>query len=351
MKLLNKGKEDIKVQIENMDDLWYLSNIVDVKDLVKGKTLRKIKIGEKEQRNVKVIRKPVFIEIQVEKIEFSKSTNALRLLGKITQGPEDVQKGEHHSFSLEENSIITIKKENWLKYQLDKLKEACSEKVANILIIVHDREEAYFALMKKYGFELLSHIQGDVQKKREEKKIEKPFYQEIINITTDYVKKYKIQNIILASPSFWKEDLMNELKDQDIKSKITLATCSSVDKTAINEVLKRDEVKNVLYQDRIAKEMRLVDELLFEIKKGNLSVYGLKDTGQAVVAGAVKTLLVTDALIQKSREQESYEKIDSLMKTADSTKSDVHIISSEHDGGKKLDGLGGIAALLRYRLN
>ena len=37
------------------------------------------------------------------------------------------------------------------------------------------------------------------------------------------------------------------------------------------------------------------------------------------------------------------------MREADSTQADVYIVSSEHDGGKTLDGLGGIAALLRYR--
>jgi protein pelota len=39
------------------------------------------------------------------------------------------------------------------------------------------------------------------------------------------------------------------------------------------------------------------------------------------------------------------------MKTVDNTKGDILIISSEHEAGKKLDGLGGIAAILRFKLN
>ena len=39
------------------------------------------------------------------------------------------------------------------------------------------------------------------------------------------------------------------------------------------------------------------------------------------------------------------------MKTVDSTKGDIIIISSDHEAGKKLDGLGGIAAILRFKLN
>jgi protein pelota len=39
------------------------------------------------------------------------------------------------------------------------------------------------------------------------------------------------------------------------------------------------------------------------------------------------------------------------MKTAEQTKAEIYIISSEHEGGKKLDGLGGMGAILRYKLN
>jgi hypothetical protein len=39
---LRKGEVTIKV--ENLDDLWYLSHIIDEDDFIKGKTLRKIKI-------------------------------------------------------------------------------------------------------------------------------------------------------------------------------------------------------------------------------------------------------------------------------------------------------------------
>ncbi|MBU4283645.1 MAG: mRNA surveillance protein Pelota, partial [Nanoarchaeota archaeon] len=157
--------------------------------------------------------------------------------------------------------------------------------------------------------------------------------------------------IILASPAFWKEDLMKNIKDGEIKKKITLATCSCSGKEAINEVLKRPEVKNVLSQQRIAKELKLVESLLEEISKNNLAVYGLKETEKAVNSGAVEKFLVTDGLIQKTRAEKKFEKIDQLMKSTESMKGSVNIIGSDNDGGKKLDGLGGIAAILRYKLN
>jgi len=345
---LKKG--ELKLKVENMDDLWCLSHIIEQGDLVRGKTIRKIKIGESDQRKVNIIKRNIFIEIRIESIEFHEYSSVLRVSGVITQGPEDIPKGSYHTFNLEQGSVITIIKKQWLKFQIDKLKQASVE-TKKILVCVLDRDDVCFGLLKKQGFNLLSEIKGDVEKKADIKTRTGNFYGEVINKLYDYVKRYKIENIILASPAFWKEDLMKNIKDDEIKKKITLATCSCSGKEAIDEVLKRPEVKNVLSQQRIAKELKLVESLLEEISKNNLAVYGLKETEKAVTAGAVEKLLVTDGIIQKTRLNKSYEKIDQMMKNTESMKGSVNIIGSDHDGGKKLDGLGGIAAILRYKLN
>jgi protein pelota len=353
MKLIHSDfkKGIAKVKIENLDDLWYLNQIIEKNDLVKGKTFRKIKIGEETQRKQKTVKKPVFLKMQVEKVEFSKTSNILRISGLVKEAPEDIPLDSHHTFNIEENTIITIIKQKWLKFQVDRLKEASKETAAKILICVHDREEAYFALMKKYGYQLLTGIKGTVTKKADLKQIETKFYKEILKQLEEYDQRYSLSKIILASPAFWKEELMKEITDENIKQKIILATCSSVGENAINEVLKRPETENALKQDRITQEFKQVEELLEEISKNNLAAYGLKETKNAAIAGAVKTLLITDSFIQKTRTENKYEEIEEIMKTSDSTKSDIAIISSEHEAGKKLDGLGGIAAILRFKLN
>jgi len=343
---LRKG--EITVKVENLDDLWYLSHIIDKDDLIKGKTIRKIKIGGDEQRKSDVIKKTVFLKIKVEKTEFTE--NSLRVSGKIIEGPEDVQIGSYHTFEFEENIIATIVKESWLKFQLDKLKEASEEKAGKIMIVVLDREEALFALMQREGYKILTNLKGEVNKKAVDEKSKYGFYEKIIEQMQEYDERYKFSKIILASPIFWKEELIKELKDQNLKKKIIQATCSSADNNGISEVLKRPETQEALKQDRIAREINIVEELLKEISKSNLAVYGLKQTEEAVNSGAVKTLILTDNLIKKQREKENYKKIDFMLKNTESMKGDVIIISSDHEGGRKLDGLGGIGALLRYKL-
>lgn len=339
----------VKLKVENMDDLWYLSNIIDPSDLITGKTQRKIKLTQETERQKKVVKKTATIKIEIEKIEFHKSLNSLRVSGIIRQAPEDIPKGSHHTINIEENSVIKIEKK-FLKYQIDKIKEASKREVPKVLLIALDRSEASFALLKKNGYDLLSEIAGEVPKKSYQEKLQSSFYPEVINKIKDYVKKYKIQKIILASPAFWKEELLKNLDSKEIKENITLATCNSTGKNGLDEILKRDEVREVLREDRVVKETQLVENLLKQISKNKLSVYGLKETKEAASLGAINMLLVTDTLIHKLREKEKFPELNDIMKQVDSTKGEVHIISSDHEAGKNLDGLSGIGAVLRFEI-
>lgn len=346
----NLKKGEIKAQVTNNDDLWCLSQVIDEGDLIKGHTVRKIKLKDSEERGSEAIKKTVFISIKVEKVEFHEYQNSLRVSGKVLEAPEDIPKGSYHTFNVEQNSVITIIKEKWLKYQLARLKEAIEEP-SNALICVFDREEAYFALLKKYKYELLLELKGNVQKKNDESKVTSNFYSQIISHLKEYSDRYHLDTIILASPAFWKEYLLEELKDDSLRKKITLATCSSATINAIDEVIKRDEVKQILKKDRIAKETRLVEELFKEIAKDNLAAYGFNEVEEAVNLGAVKTLLVADSIILKYRQENKYNTLEKVMKRAEETGAEVVIISSEHEAGKRLIGLGGVAALLRYKLS
>ncbi len=345
----NLKKSFVKLKIQNLDDLWYLSNIINKGDLIRAQTTRKIKIGKEEQRKQAIVKKKITLTIKVEKIDYK--ADVLRVSGEIIECPEDVQKGSWHSFNLTINSVLTITKEEWLKYQLDWLKQASKEKIPKILICCFDREEAYFALLKRAGYEILSHIKGKVVKKAIEEKLKTTFWQEIAKQIKAYDEKLKLDKVIIASPSFWKEYLVKEIKEPSLKEKIVQASCSSVDKTGLNEILKRPELVNVLKEERVAEEVSLVEQLLIEIKKQGKVSYGLKETETAITTGAVQTLLVTDSFLKQMREQEKTEKINELMKLTEQMKGSVAIISSEHEGGKKLDSLGGIGALLRYRIS
>ncbi|MBI3052140.1 mRNA surveillance protein pelota [Candidatus Woesearchaeota archaeon] len=335
---------EITVEVTSLDDLWALSQVIEPGDHVKGRTLRRIKVGDRD--STETVRKPVWIKLTVENVEFHKYSNVLRVGGMITEAPEDVPKA-HHTFSFEEGTVAMITKEKWLNYQLSRIREASQERNERIVVCAFDREEAVFALLLSQGYKVLAEIRGQVEKKGQ-KSESRNFYKEIIKLLAEYSERFNAQHLIVASPSFWKDELLKELGRNELKTKIVTATCSSVTK-GIDEVLKSSELKGVLRQERTAKESRLVEELFLEISRQGNASYGLAETENASQAGAVRILMVTDGLIQKTRQDGSFGRIEKIMRSADTAAGEVAILNSDNDPGKKLDGLGGIAALLRYK--
>lgn len=348
---LKKG--ELKLKVNNLDDLWLLSQIIEEDDFVLGKTFRKIKLGQ--EPNVKIVKKPVILEIKVEKVDFNASSSSLRVSGIVNEEKEDIPKGSHHTITVEENSVIKITKKEWLNYQLSKIDEALKPKRGNILICILDRSQVGFAILKGYGYEWITDFEGEVEKKGEgfERIKGEEFYPKIVEMLEEYSNRYSSEQIIVASPSFWKETLLNIIKKKNplLAKKVILATCSSITKSAINEILKRDEVKTALKNERVVTEINLVEKLLEEIGKGNgLGAYGFKEVKQAAEYGAISILLVSDNIIQEYREEGKYKMLEEAMKIVEKAKGEVHIISSEHEGGKKLNNLGSIGAILRYRI-
>ena len=90
--------------------------------------------------------------------------------------------------------------------------------------------------------------------------------------------------------------------------------------------------------------MMAVNRLLEEIAKNSAKVvYGLKQTTDAINLGAVSQLLILDVKV-------AGENMGDLMDMVENMKGEVMVISSEHEGGKQLESLGGMAAILRYEI-
>ena len=77
-------KGTVKLKITDPDDLWYLSQIIDQKDILTGLTTRKVKIGEGE--NAKVVKKTLVLTIAAEKVELQEQS--LRINGKVQESTD-----------------------------------------------------------------------------------------------------------------------------------------------------------------------------------------------------------------------------------------------------------------------
>ena len=116
-------------------------------------------------------------------------------------------------------------------------------------------------------------------------------------------------------------------------------------KGGVQEILKSGSLEKVLGDARIAREARLIDRLQEEIAKDGKASYGFKEVNNAVDSGAVDILLVVD---KKLRENKKEVKV--LIDKAKQAGSEFHVLNSDHEPGQKLDGFGGVAAILRFKV-
>ncbi|MEA1924668.1 MAG: mRNA surveillance protein pelota [Candidatus Altiarchaeota archaeon] len=353
MKILGKKLKynTVTVRIENLDDLWYLNGIIKPDDLVKTKTERRIKTKEDAQRG-KSTRKTITLTIRTGKTEFNPESGTLRILGDIAEGPEDIICiGSHHTFNLRPGDKLRITKQRWSPVDLDRLRDA--EKASmrpKILVTVIDDGEAVFGLVRESGIKYFEHSKniGGKQYKTGRKGKKKEFYGEIESFISNLVDKENISSIILAGTGFEKNNFHSFLKEKNTE----LAKATYVENTGshgrcgINEIIKKPVMKKINKDINSAKDIQLVDRLLEEIgKDSNLAVYGTGDVEQAVNSGAVKMLVVNDDLFQKERWR-----TEKLLKNVKSMKGTTHIVNHLNEAGKQLSSLGGMGAVLRYRI-
>ncbi|MBD3209409.1 pelota family protein [Candidatus Woesearchaeota archaeon] len=332
----------LHVKADTPEDLWLLSRLIKPGDTVRGSTERKLKIGSEDARNQKVVRKKMTLTLQAEKTSYEHET--LRILGTITDGPDDVARGEHHSLSIQQGDDLKITKE-WMDWQLQKIEDATKQARENIIAVLFDREEATFLRLTNHDHDVLAKTKGDVAKKNEKNTVQSDFWHAINQQLRDYDKRYEPRSIIAASPAFWKDYLKAAL-DETVAKKTIYATVSDTNEQAINELLKRPELKQALQQDRSAQENHAIAELLHAISAGK-AAYGVKEVERKANEGNLKALLVSDDHLMQEREHGNYDHTERIMHAAERGKADIMIVASK-EASKQLDGLGGMAGLTRW---
>jgi len=345
MKVLHQDrfKGEIKMQVEVSDDLWHLYNILTPGDLVYASTYRREEAKSDKIRAERGEKKRMTLGIRLEKVEFGEFDNRLRLLGVIEEGPQDV--GSYHTLLMEEGEVLSVIKQQWKPSQLDRVRRAVEDsKKPSVMFISLDDDEATVAVMRQFGVQKLADIFAGGHGKMYATKEEGDYFGEII------VKAKQAYSpgvpIIILGPGFAKETLIakGKEKEPEMFSRACLYHTGQSGMTGIQELMKRGMGTEVLKDSRVAEETELVEKLLEQVGTDGLATYGPKEVREATKAGAVEQLLILDSLV---REKD----VEALIRSVEDARGRVTIVSELHEGGKKLEALGGMAALLRYKMS
>ena len=360
MKILKRNLKEgfIVLKIETLDDLWHLYNTVGPEDIVISRTTRRVKVGDEDSRKQESVRKPMVLKLRVEDVAFHSFSNRVRIKGQILEGPKDlVNTGSYHTINIEPGDSLSITKEHWPKYILDRLNNAVKAQMrpVSLLVTLEDGEAELF-LAADYGLKEVVSIHNNISRKRGDQKAHdntmREFFGDITLAVRSQLEQGSIGLIVIAGPGFTKDHFKEHLNSAGIKNLPPVVTenTNSIGWPGAKEILFRGVIGKVITEIKVETETRLVEALVEHISKDDgLGAYGFDEVAKAVQLGAVEELLITDKKLREGS-NEDRRKMDALIRNTEATRGAFHIVSTEHPTGEQLHRLGGIAAILRFRM-
>jgi len=335
--ILKGRKGEIKLIPENLDDLWHLKFIIEPGDIVFALTKRVRESSDKLRSDKEKV--TVRLGIEVEKVEFHKFANRLRITGRIVAGIED---SGYHTINIPVGKELSIIKEEWKEEQLKRIREAEeASKKPEIVIVTIEEGEAVIGVVRQWGVEEISNVRMSYGKESSQR-IE--FFSEILRQLESIDFKY----LVVAGPGFAKEDFAQFLKEKKPDWNVITCDASTIGTRGFLEVLKRGILNRIVGEIRLAEEAEYIDILLERIAKDDRVAYGLEEVKKAYDYGAIEVLLIADEFLREQREKWN---IDEFMRNVEAMKGKVVIMSTEFEPGQRLMSLGGIAALLRFSID
>ncbi len=346
---LEDDRERVTVVPDTVDDLWHLQYILEPGDYVAGDTTRRIQRDDEQLRDTGGEREHLWVALAVESVEFHKFANRLRVGGEIIDCSRDDQLGFQHTLNVDVHDELTIQKV-FKPDQRDRLTEAeQATDQPDVAIATIEEGDARLYTVEEYGTDQHGRFTGSTGK-GEYARDRTELFVELAHA----LKRMDPDAIVLAGPGFTKEDAKDVIVDTapTLADRISMVDTSAGGDRGVHEVLKRGAVDEIRTETRIAREAELIDTLTERIAQGAKVAYGPTEVAEAADYGAVETLLIVDERLRTERQAEGDWSVDAdhIVETVEQQGGDVVVFSGDFDPGQQLANLGGIAALLRYRL-
>ncbi len=355
-RVLKEGK--IVLKIETLDDLWHLYNVVGPRDIIISRTSRRVRIGDEDSRKQDSVRKTMILKLEVEEVSFHTFSNRVRIKGKILEGPGDlVSTGSYHTINVETGDTLTIIKELWPGYILDRLKEAAKTQMRPMcLIVTMEDGTAELFLAADFGIREAVRVRTSISRKRGDQKSYdksmKEFFSETVLALRSQLEQHEFGLIVIAGPGFVKDHFREFLVAAKIKDlpPVIVESTNSIGVPGAKEILFRGIISKAVTELKVETETRLVENLIEHISKDDgLGAYGNDEVTNAVQLGAVEELLITDKRLREG-DDDKRRWMDALIRNTEKTRGKFHVVSTEHPAGDQLQRLGGMGAILRFKI-
>jgi peptide subunit release factor 1 (eRF1) len=263
----------------------------------------------------------------------------------------------------------------------NEVKEAKIKNTSEVFIeastFFYDLETSPFGNYFANGL-LVHNSQGRYDRLREDAINE--FLTKVGEVSSNIFLEEKVSGVLIGGPGPVKEKLAKEdYLNYQIKNKIiAVKDVGYADEYGLEELVKRSE--DALEQTEIFKEKKLLNDFFVRLREKENVVVGLEKTLKALELGAIEELIISEnfefvrknlacknghkkVVVLKKDEKayceicgeemkvESEEEIfDEIVEKAEELGAKVHIVSDDTEEGKGFKSMGGIGAILRFKI-
>lgn len=372
---------------------WHAYNLVRPADLLTASAIRRITTESSSTGSTSSQRVHIDLTIRVLSIEFDSQAGEVHIAGRIARENRYTKIGQHHTLDLELNRNFTVEKETdgshggqgWDIIARQQLADAVNvSKKAELVAIVLDEGLAHVCIVTEYQTVLRQKISTQIPRKAKsikhgsgkslsshDKAVQR-FFKTLLDTLISLLEELAEQKeslgnlpVLFASPGFAAANFLRYLKENSTASAakilqefikrnaFVVVHSSSAYLHSLDEVMKSHEVKSRMKDAKYSRDARLMDDFLSLLRNDDgRAWYGHRECEIAVAMGAVGRgggmLIISNALFRNpdvAVRQRWVKLVDQVTRLEGG---EVRVLSSEHESGVRLEGLGGVAAILTF---
>jgi protein pelota len=370
------AKTDIVVQ-------WHAYNLIQENDRIRAKAVRRVS-KTSDAGSVSSQRIALDLTIAVTSTDFDIGSGQLHVSGRVAVENEHVKLGQHHTLDLELNRKFTLEKaDGWDSVALEMLKEATdTERRAELWAVVLSEGTANICMMTEHQTILRQKIEVAVPRKRKggvdghSKGMDRFFATTLSTLlrqmdlaasssTAQQQQQDKTLPLLLASPGFTATAFLAYMRTEATRTNnkpllallpaVVVAHSSTPHIHSLTEILSSPAITTKLSDSKYARETALMDKFLSLMRHDDgRAWYGPREVERAVDKGAVGrgggVLLISNSLFRAQDVAQRRRWVGLVDRVREVEGGEVRVLSSLHESGKRLEGLGSVAAILTYPL-
>ncbi len=335
----------LRLRLETPSDLWRLARLVRPGDRVGASTTRRDPEAPEEVSGAERTRRRIYLTVRAEQVEFHGFSQHVRITGPIVEGPFDI--GRHHTLDLAEGEEVTLDKPGLSSGEQAVLDEGLSGRAdPTLLLAAVDWGDSSLVRLRGRAIEPVADVRRTLAGKRyaggqQAEKDRSAYVAEL----TDLLRREgpTASAILLAGPGFLKEELLHRLGEVDpaLAKKVRVYPTAESGRVGVDELLRSGRASEALRGSVAAEETEIVERLIRALAGGTRAAVGPREVAEAIEAGAVETVLVSDRRLTDPE-------FAPILDGARTARARVFVVREDGDAGRRLAALGGTGAILRY---